>query len=201
MEMITPSDMPSGLWLRARWQLYWAHCRNSGASMLRSSWQLSLMEKHDSSPLIQAAVSWRSKQTHYSSVGLHSSSAATVALVHSESTETTKCAVASQWRDWSSWGIFQLISPWYSHSDGTQVVKCLTLIIRNVFHMYHKEYVSVCIVIDDDCTRENHRLVNALFETFLLLHTVVLISTLKLSLKKHPQANSLFVFKDLNISR
>lgn len=52
MEVMTPSDMLRGLWFRARWQLQWAHCRNSSPS----PWQPSLMEKHDSSPLIQTPL-------------------------------------------------------------------------------------------------------------------------------------------------
>ncbi len=92
------------------------------------TWQQPL----DSDP----AVSLRSKQTNYSSVGLYSSSAATAPPAPSESTKTTKCAVASQRRALKQPTFFELISPWYSRDDGTQVFKCLTLMIRNSLHMY-----------------------------------------------------------------
>lgn len=100
------------------------------------TWQQPL----DSDP----AVSLRSKQTNYSSVGLYSSSAATAPPAPSESTKTTKCAVASQWRALKQLTYFKLISPWYSHNNGTQVFKCMTLMIRNSLHMYHIAYRIQC---------------------------------------------------------
>lgn len=123
------------------------------------TWQQPL----DSDP----TVSLRSKQTNYSSVGLYSSSAATAPPAPSEWTKTTKCAVASQWSALKQLTHFKLISPWYSHSDGTQVLKCLTLMMANSLHMDHIPY----------SIRDNHLLVNTLCETFLHLHTVVHMTT------------------------
>ena len=93
------------------------------------TWQQPL----DSDP----TVSLRSKQTNYSSVGLYSSATAAASPAPSESTKTTKCAVASQPRALKWLMRFKLIAPWYLQSDETQVFKCLTPATGAPLHTQH----------------------------------------------------------------
>lgn len=140
MEMMTPSDMLRGLWWRAWWQLYWAHCRNSSPSPSQKcfSWQPSLMEKHDSSPLIQTLLCH--SEVNRQIIHQWDSIPPQLPLPLPSPTPNEQRQQSVLWLAneelWSGWRTLN----WYYHSDGTQVFKCLTLMISNSLHMYHIAY-------------------------------------------------------------
>lgn len=149
MEMMTPPDMPPGLRLRARWQLYWAHCRNSSPSPWYFSWQPSLMEKHDSSPLIQTPVchSEVNRQIIHQWDCIPPPLPLPLPPPLNQQRQQYVLRLARN----SFETHFKLISPWYPHGNMAQVFEGVTLIKSSFLIMHHTTYLNgllwcVCII-------------------------------------------------------
>lgn len=154
---------------RVQWQLAWARCPNSSPPLWRSSWQPPLMEKHDSNPSIQTP------ECHSEISGQ---------IIHQWDIVPPLLRPLQQ--RWS--GVFSATERLWSNNNLT-VISTASLKYGCFFTwpQWREEFSQMFSVSRVFGNRWTHHLKHFCPDT---LHT----STSYLSIKRHPEDNSLLAF-------